>query len=513
VLFASEIKALLEHPQVSRDVDSTALYHYMTLYTTPAPLTMFRGIYKLPAGHAMVVEDGRDPRVYNYWDPIVPRERFERAFRGSGEPGVEAYCVKEIRRLLSESIEKRMMSDVPFGVFLSGGVDSSTNVALMARLMDRPVDTFTVAFKDNPQYNELEYARRIAREFKTNHHEVLIDESDLLEYLPDLIYHQDEPIADPVCVPLYYVSKLARDNGTTVIQVGEGSDEQFCGYPWNVTFQRIYEGPWKWFRRLPRAMRIPAAHMALLASRSRWTGRRRMPAFGAELAMRAAYDQELFWGGAVAFLETVKQRYVNRDAFDKEVTVPYFQGLGDSFLGNHQHLSSATVVGAFADHLRREKPEADFLEQMIYMEFKHRLPELLLMRVDKITMSTSVEARVPFLDHALAEFTMNIPPALKIHHGETKHILKKAVEGLIPRDIIYRPKQGFATPVDAWMETELGREMRHTFQTTRFRRRGFLRFDRVDAEMKGPSSRRAGSAYWVLFNFLKWYDRWIEGQP
>ena len=242
VLFASEIKALLEHPQVSRDVDSTALYHYMTLYTTPAPLTMFKGIYKLPAGHAMVVEEGRDPRVYQYWDPIVPRERFERTFRGSGEPSMETYCTKEIRRLLAESIEKRMMSDVPFGVFLSGGVDSSTNVALMARLMDRPVDTFTVAFKNNPQYNELEYARRIAREFKTNHHEVLIDESDLLEYLPDLIYHQDEPIADPVCVPLYYVSKLARDNGTIVVQVGEGSDEQFCGYAWNEIFQKIYEG-------------------------------------------------------------------------------------------------------------------------------------------------------------------------------------------------------------------------------------------------------------------------------
>jgi asparagine synthase (glutamine-hydrolysing) len=246
LIFASEIKAILKHPQIKADIDTTALYHYLTLYVTPAPMTLFKGINKLPPGYIMVCDKDGNIKQEQYWDAIVPEQK---------EEYPEEYYIENIRNLLSESIEKRMMSDVPFGVFLSGGIDSSTNVALMARLMNRPVDTFSVGFKDRPDYNEFDYARQVAAEFKTNHHEVIIDYHDLMDYIPNLVYHQDEPLADWVCVPLYYVSKLARDNGTIVIQIGEGSDEIFFGYDGYMTYLNIYNNYWKPYMKMPGALR------------------------------------------------------------------------------------------------------------------------------------------------------------------------------------------------------------------------------------------------------------------
>src|SRR5437660_594220 len=219
-IFASEIKAIVQHPAVTPEVKEEAVYHYITFVTTPAPQTLFRGIQKLPAGHMLIVDRSGKARISQYWDALP-----------SASPKLtDSEHEANILKLLPDAIKKRMMADVPFGVFLSGGVDSSANVALMSELMSQPVETFTVGFSDAEYLNELDSARRIARDFKTNHHEVVISASEMQKFLPDLVFHQDEPIADPVCVPLYYVSKLARDSGTIVVQVGEGSDEIFSGY-------------------------------------------------------------------------------------------------------------------------------------------------------------------------------------------------------------------------------------------------------------------------------------------
>jgi len=244
-IFASEIKAIVEHPAVVRDIDERAMTDYLTFLTTPAPQTLFKDIQKLPAGHRLILNASGDVRIEQYWDALPPQESEGRS---------EQEHIDEILTLLRRSIKKRMMADVPFGVFLSGGVDSSANVALMAELMDRPVDTFTVGFKDHEYLNELESARRIADRYKTNHHEVIIGDKEFEDFLPELIFHQDEPIADPVCVPLYYVSKLARDNGTIVVQVGEGADEIFSGYEKYVTNLRLYENVWR------RAAAVPVHH-------------------------------------------------------------------------------------------------------------------------------------------------------------------------------------------------------------------------------------------------------------
>ena len=212
----------------------------------------------------------------------------------------------EILRLLRDSIRKRMMSDVPFGVFLSGGVDSSANVALMSELMSRPVETFTVGFSDAEYLNELESARRIANQFGTNHHEVIISEKEMQEFLPRLVFHQDEPIADPVCVPLYYVSQLARDSGTIVVQVGEGSDEIFSGYDNYVRHLRIYENFWRHAEGLPRVFRRALSSLSRPALEA--TGRKRA---AIELIRRLGADEPLFWGGAVVYDETFKPRVLS----------------------------------------------------------------------------------------------------------------------------------------------------------------------------------------------------------
>src|SRR6202022_107945 len=221
--------------------------------TTPAPQTLFRGIQKLPAGYMLVINRTGEVRITQYWDALPPVSPVVRS---------EADHQKNILELLRASIKKRMMADVPFGVFLSGGVDSSANVALMSELMTQPVRTFTVGFHDTEELNELDSARAISKRFGTDQHEVMIGREEMMKFRTELIFHQDEPIADPVCVPLYYVSKLARSTGTIVVQVGEGSDEIFAGYDWFGTYLKIQERFWRHAERAPQAVRHAAAGLA-----------------------------------------------------------------------------------------------------------------------------------------------------------------------------------------------------------------------------------------------------------
>jgi asparagine synthase (glutamine-hydrolysing) len=410
LIFASEIKAILEHPAISREIDEESLYHYLTFLTTPAPRTLFKGIHKLPAGCLLTCDVTGELKIHRYWDAIV-----EAPDKELGEEEIE----REVIRLLRDSIEKRMMSDVPFGVFLSGGVDSTANVALMAELMTQPVRTFTVGFSDAPEFNEIDEARFVARQYRTDHHEIFINQQELIEFLPEMIFHQDEPIADPVCVPLYYVSKLARQSGTTVIQVGEGSDEIFCGYADYGRYLKLYDNLWQPLAKLPAGLRGVMAAVGkgayelskpLLPS----SARKALP----DLLRRFAAGEALFWSGAFIFDETSKQKLYQDSAIHR--------------LSNGKRISSHAVVQEDLTRLLGAKPQADQLERMIYQELKLRLAELLLMRVDKITMANSIEARVPFLDHKLVEFAMAIPRRMKYREGETKRVLKRALRSVIP---------------------------------------------------------------------------------
>jgi asparagine synthase (glutamine-hydrolysing) len=506
-IFGSEIKAILAHSAVRGDVEPVAMYHYLSFLTTPAPLTMFRGIYKLPAGHAITVRVDGTLDARRYWDAVPGQGIDAAAVRGLSDSATEAFYVEGIRSRLKRSVERRMMSDVPFGVFLSGGIDSSTNVALMSRLMDRPVDSFTVGFKDFQHLNELDYAQQVARQYGTNHHEILIDEKDMVGYLDSLIHHQDEPIADWVCIPLYFVSRLTRENGVTVIQVGEGSDEQFSGYASYMGYLRLYHKYWQPFRRyLPRPLQRLAAGAAQAAARVK-------PGLEvyADIIDRAARDREHFWSGATVFWETIKRQLVNPGA-DWSAAPP--KALLDSGLLPKSYLETDTftVIQSFLGPFDAAHPGADALTRMIYNEFKLRLPELLLMRVDKVTMSESLEARVPFLDHELVEFTMDIPEAWKTRNGEAKYLLKKAVEGLIPDNIIHRKKMGFGAPMAEWLRGDFGRQAEHAVMSSGLLKRGYFDVEYIRALFHDHRERRRDTSLyiWTLFNLTSWYDYWVE---
>lgn len=506
-MFGSEIKAILAHPDVPRDVEPVAMYHYLSFLTTPAPLTMFRGIYKLPAGHAMTVDRQGAIRAWRYWDAVPGRGIDPAELRGLSDAAIEDFYVRGIRARLEKAVERRMMSDVPFGVFLSGGIDSSTNVALMSRLMNRPVDSFTVGFKDHAHLNELEYADQVARQFGTNHHQILIDEKDMVGYLDQLIHHQDEPIADWVCIPLYFVSKLTHDNGVTVIQVGEGSDEQFSGYASYMGYLRLYHRYWQPFRRF-----VPGPMRHLAAGAARATAKIRPGlAIYADIVDRAARNREHFWSGATVFWDTMKRELVRADA-DWSAQVP--DAVRNSGLLPPGYLETDTfnVISSFLGPFDAAHPEQDALTRMIHNEFKLRLPELLLMRVDKITMSESLEARVPFLDHELVEFTMDIPESWKTRNGVAKYLLKKAVEGLIPDNIIYRRKMGFGAPMADWLRGDFGHQCQEAVLRSGLLRRGHFNAEYIRRMFEDHRSRRRDTSLylWTLFNLTSWYDYWVD---
>ncbi len=491
LIFASEIKAILKHPAIGREIDQESLYHYLTFLATPAPKTLFAKINKLPAGCLLTCEATGEVKITRYWDAIVDPPTSELS---------EAETEEEVIRLLRQSIEKRMMSDVPFGVFLSGGIDSTANVALMAELMNQPVRTFTVGFSDAPQFNEIEEARWVARRYNTDHHEILINQDELIEFLPQMIFHQDEPVADPVCVPLYFVSKLARQSGTTVIQVGEGSDEIFCGYTDYARYLKLFDCLWQPLAKLPAALRtaMAAIGQGAFSLSKGWlpSGAQKMLP---DLLRRFAAGEALFWSGAFVFDETYKQKLFQESVIRQ--------------ISNGKRLSSHTIVQEDLQRLLRAKPGADELERMIYQELKLRLAELLLMRVDKITMANSIEARVPFLDHRLVEFAMTIPRSMKYRDGETKRVLKRALRGLIPEQVLDRPKKGFGVPINEWMLNRLGSFVEDRLFNSAIRGREFFDYGFIKQLLNDHRAGKANYSFflWSLLNLSLWYDQWIEG--
>ncbi len=472
-VFASEIKAILAMPGVPRRVDPVSLYHYFSFLTTPAPRTMFEGISKLEPGSTLTVDADGTMRTAEFWDP----------FDGVVDEPVDDTLPDRVRATLKDAVRYRMVSDVPFGVFLSGGVDSSANTALMSQLIPEPVQTFSIGFDQQDAYNEFRYARQVADLYKTDHHELTITRKDLLGFLPQLIHHQDEPIADPVCVPVYFVAKLAKDCGVTVCQVGEGADELFCGYPgWASALNTS-----AWSRRLSS---IPAAVRELAPAALRAAGYGDTGRY--EMIRRGAAGELVFRGGAEAFSDAQKQRMIGpalRDA------------VGDA--------SSYDVIRAIRTRFEAKRRGAgDELSWMTYLDLRLRLPELLLMRVDKMTMATAVEARVPFLDHHLIRLVLGLPAEAKIPQGRLKHLLKLAVKDLLPPNILDRPKQGFRVPVDEWFLQELGGFVR-TIIDEFIAKTGYL-VPNVASVFSRPLT---GAQTWYLLNLALWHRHWIEQLP
>lgn len=463
-LFASEIKALLADPEVPRRVNEEAFYHYLSFLTTPAPDTLFEGIKKLAGGCWLQMDTDGKRKEERYWDVLDHTSPLV----GISEEEISKKIISELRR----AVQYRKVGDVPVGVFLSGGIDSSTNAALFSEGQNERVKTFSIGYQgEYKSYsNEFQYARQMAGIVDAEHHERALSLDDLLDFIPDMVHYQDEPIADPVCVPVYYVSKLARDNGVIVCQVGEGSDELFWGYP-----------GWKRALNLMKLdMFAPKIFKKLCLTVLKIMGKDKTIYY--EWLRRGTCGEPIFWGGAGAFTEEEKKYILSPRLREK-----------------FKDYSSYEAIRPIRERFEAKAWEKTPLNWMTYLDLNLRLPELLLMRVDKMSMATSLEARVPFLDHKFVELAMSIPEKIKTKNGTLKYILKKAVRGLIPDELIDRKKQGFGVPIYEWFFDRLGEKAREELMD-------FCdRSDFLDKPAVMDLIDRKSPKVWYLLNFALWW--------
>jgi len=472
IVFASEIKSILQHPQMNREVNLEAVSDFLTFGYVPDPASSFKGIYKLPAGHTLTFKDGR-LTTRCYWD-------FEYHQNGTSEPArPESYYTERIRELLAESVRLRLISDVPLGAFLSGGIDSSTVVAMMAREMDRPVKTFSIGFTES-SFDELHYARITAKHFNTEHHEFIVT-PDVCNLVDEIIWHHDEPFADVSSIPTYIVSKMAREH-VTVILSGDGGDEVFGGYERYLVDRRR-----EVFERIPGFLR---RNLMLKASRA-------IP--------RAAYGKN--------FLRNVSldsdSRYVDSISyFDEDAK----QGLLSADV--RRWLAGRNSSDSFKQ-LLSVPTSSDRLDHLLYLDSKTYLPGDILTKVDRMSMAHSIEAREPLLDHKLIEFVQTIPASLKLRGSVGKHILKAAVRGLIPDEIIDRQKQGFGVPIARWFNNELRELLYDTLTDSRTRQRGYFNQSAVDEILdEHRRCRRDNSTHlWGLLTLELWHRAFIDRIP
>jgi asparagine synthase (glutamine-hydrolysing) len=484
LIWGSEVKAILAHPAVTRELDESILPHYLTFAATPAPFTLFKGIFKLPAGHQLVVESDGTINVTRWWSPaghVQPNDTIVELEGAS----------RHLSDLLVSAVTEQTMADVPHGLLLSGGVDSSLILSILSRHMSQPVRTFSVGFDGADSFDERPFAAQLARHFGAEHRELVLAPEQVQGMLPELIVAQDEPIADWVCLPLRLLSKLVRDSGVIVVQVGEGSDEIFAGYPRYRRYARLAEGAWPAYARMPRVLRraVSAGLGPMLDRSSRWRE-------AADLFERAADSDPLFVSGAVALWDREKRRLLSSGVRARQAP----------------HLRSADLAAAYLKQFQHEAPQGDFAAAMAYQDLMVRLPELLLMRVDKMTMQSSIEARVPFLDHRLVEWALALPQAHKLHGMSTKHVLRHMARGMIPADVIDRPKRGFDVPLSAWLrERELGSWAENVVMQSGIMRRDLF----VPSVVRGmfrshrEGRRDEGFRIWNLVNLCAWYDHWI----
>lgn len=467
LVFGSELKSLLEHPDVERTVNTQALDAYFSLGYVPDPLTIFHNVEKLPPGHHLTFANGR-LHVERYWD-------FNYATNGNGHRTDD--FVDELLELLDESVKLRLISDVPLGAFLSGGIDSSTIVALMARRMGQPVKTFSIGFNED-RYDELKYARLTAEKFGTDHHEFLVT-PDICDVVDQLAWHFDEPFADSSAIPTYVVSKLAREH-VTVVLTGDGGDELFAGYTRYVTERRRGR-----FDAVPESIK-----QGVMDPVSRW-----LPhgAWGRNYLHNVALDPISRYLDNVSLFSLLNKSALYTAEFEDQ-------------LRDHDHLTS------YFQELNRKVTSNSALDALLYIDSKTYLPGDILTKVDRMTMAVSLEARVPLLDHKLIEFVTRIPADLKLAGLETKHLFKRAVADLVPAEILNRPKQGFGVPIQHWINQQLRERIRDTLCEPRTIQRGYVSRTHIERLLDEHERGRRDHAMglWALLMLELWHRQFVD---
>lgn len=466
-IFGSEIKAILAHPSVKPEVDEDSIGPYLTNLVTSSPQTLYRNIQKVPPGVSGICDSG-GVRTHQYASVAGSRTFADHS------PDLAA---KTVRDLLDRSIHDRLMSDVPVGVLLSGGLDSTTIVAML-RDQAAGLATFSVGFNGDVAIDERDEARRVARHFGTDHHEVEIDGDDARRFLTGLVHHQDEPLADPVCLPLNFVCQLAAENGIKVVMAGEGADELFWGYP---GYSRVlaHETALRTLLASPTLIRKSIA--ALMPRRSKPMLR--------ELMEGIARGRPLPLHMPLGLTRRQRNEMLDRDQ-------PAYSGWAPNE----------------AENIAGESAIETLLWDTQEYEFQLRLPELLLMRIDRFSMANSVEARVPFLAPDLVDYVYSLPLQQKWREGTTKVVMRKGIGDLVPDWVLNRPKRGFGAPVEEWFAGDLRTVFEQLIETDSVRRYFDVETIRGILQSKGRSGRQARWSLWSIFNFALWHRHWIEGE-
>lgn len=476
--FSSEIKALLALPWIEAKPDDKALYNFLTFNHLDAPQTMFEGIYKLGAGELMTVnKDGiKEHRSY-----------YEINYQNLNNQ-TEKELEDAVFNALDKSVEYRMVADVPVGAFLSGGVDSSAVVALMRKYSSNTIKTFSVGFEGQPDYDERIYAQRISKMFNTEHYEKVVTKSDIEEFLPAIVEIFDEPMADATCIPIYFISQLARKHQTIVVQTGDGADELFAGYKGWMKYQNLY--PWYHrYEHLPLFLRNGVSKLISYSESE-------SPAN--EIIHRASKNQELFWGGAKAFKESTKRNFLSNEWKSKIGSIDSY-----SVIKNRRDEFSI---------LQKKYPWLNDTDWMCYLGYKYLIPSKYLYRMDRLGMANSIEIRNPFLDFNLVDLALSVPSSYKVKNGIPKYILKKSLERILPNDILFRKKMGFCVPLKEWSGDIMIQQIEEKMQSFCsnygiFKEEGLKQHI---AEIKKGNTNYTNNL-WTVFFLMNWFEKWIGG--
>jgi len=468
LIFASEIKAILMHADVPREIEPRGMLNYFAYGHAVGEDTIYRGIRKLLPGHLLRARHATT-QVRRWWDTTL----------GTPSALTAEECAAEVRRLLEDSVRLQLVSDVPLGAFLSGGIDSSAVVAIMSRHVDRPVETFSIGFDFGSEFNELADARLVAEHCRTAHHETLVKPTELVDSLQTLVYHFDEPFGDPACFPTYLVSRLARQH-VTVALTGEGGDELFGGYRRYLAARYI------------RLLRLATGGMA---------GPILSPAVGALPRFRRVK-------------KVIDASRVAGDAERYSTFLRVFSDEGLRYLLDARLQSAVEAYDAVEIYRRHfeDGRNGDEMNQFMYVDMKTWLADTYLEKVDKSSMAVGLEARVPLLDHRLVEFALTIPSRYKISAGTTKSVLREAVRDLLPDRTMRKPKHGFEVPTDPWFRGELRDFAYDVLFDSKTRQRGFVRASEIERlwhdHQRGREVR--SDHLWLLLNFELWARRYLD---
>jgi asparagine synthase (glutamine-hydrolysing) len=479
LLFGSEIKAVLAHGGIRPEFNHATLPEYLAFGYLSGEESFYAGIRKLLPGHTMTIGPNGKPEIRQYWDLDASKTHESRD---------DDYYVKSYRELLEGAVNSHLMSDVPLGVFLSGGVDSSAVAALMTKQRREPVDTFSVGYKEHA-YSELPFARTVSEHIHSRHHEIMVSEQDFFGALPHLIWHEDEPIVWPSSISLYFVAKLARER-VTVVLTGEGADETLAGYTRyaftlkNAAMDRAY-------RSLVPSFLRSGVRSAVASS----------PLLGATLRRK------------------LEHTFLGKDG--NSWASFYFDNFFSAFdeheqagLLTHEFAQEAAPRMSYKNVLEHwEHSSGEMLQRLLYTDIKTYLVEL-LMKQDNMSMAASIESRVPFLDHVLVEFATKIPREVQIQGLAGKRILKKAVEDLLPHSILYRPKLGFPTPWSGWLAGPRLETIRELLLETRSLSRGYFRREAIETLFNEHRSKHRDNydRIWRLLNLEVWHRVCLEGE-